>query len=340
MCAELINSHIMHFFFQTLPDLMEIFKMENNLKNPSKLINFDLELTKNVFNLIKASKEINELFGGRSIHLITIVPGGMLYTPSQKNYIFLQKLLHKIRVEIESIIHKFISLFSEFQTPVEYNLSNPFLIGLYNNSNYDRYDGNIRISNCSNYDETFEKENYSNYFDKNISLFGINFKQNNEDIVLTGPYSRYWLHNCHKNEIIGEFLNSFDKAWKISLIFTSFLQLVEIYNEIQYCLENLDEYQLNSKLKIPTLNKLKKVDGIGIIEAPRGFLMHRYQLNKKNNVEKVKLFIATEINIPLINMMIENYAQKQYEKKDMDIIKKNIQIMIRLFDPCISCATH
>jgi len=63
-------------------------------------------------------------------------------------------------------------------------------------------------------------------------------------------------------------------------------------------------------------------------------------LNKAKIVDQVKLFIATEINLPILNKMTTEYAKKLYEKEDIDSVKEKIQIMIRAFDPCISCASH
>ena len=88
------------------------------------------------------------------------------------------------------------------------------------------------------------------------------------------------------------------------------------------------------------VKSIKNTEGIAIVEAPRGSLLHHYTLDKNNSISKVKLFIATELNIPLINQMITSYAQKLYEKSDLNLVKKKIQMIIRAFDPCISCATH
>jgi len=57
-------------------------------------------------------------------------------------------------------------------------------------------------------------------------------------------------------------------------------------------------------------------------------------------IQSNKLSYSTEINLPLINEMITNYAQELYKKYDINTIKEEIQVMIRAFDPCISCATH
>jgi Ni,Fe-hydrogenase I large subunit len=103
----------------------------------------------------------------------------------------------------------------------------------------------------------------------------------------------------------------------------------------------LSEYALrDNKDKLPKLDSKKSLEGIGVVEAPRGTLIHHYFVNKHNLLEKVKLFIATEINIPIINEMITKYAQKLYIKHDINAVKEELQVMIRAFDPCISCATH
>ena len=55
----------------------------------------------------------------------------------------------------------------------------------------------------------------------------------------------------------------------------------------------------------------------------------------------VKLFIATEINIPIINKMITDFAQKFYNTTgDINGVKSEVQKIIRSFDPCVSCASH
>jgi NAD-reducing hydrogenase large subunit len=113
-----------------------------------------------------------------------------------------------------------------------------------------------------------------------------------------------------------------------------------MYQESNQILIMLDNSNLQIKETLPKLGSKEQMEGIGVIEAPRGILMHHYFVNDKNYVEKVKLFIATEMNIPLINQLITNYAQKLYQKYDINKVKQELQIMIRAFDPCISCATH
>ena len=113
-----------------------------------------------------------------------------------------------------------------------------------------------------------------------------------------------------------------------------------MYVESYKILEILDDPSLSHKETLPPLTSMKNLEGIGVVEAPRGTLMHHYYVNEDKTIKKVKFFIATEITIPLLNEMITNYAQELYKKHDINAIREEIQFMIRAFDPCISCATH
>jgi len=340
LSGELIQSHIMHYFFQSLPDLLKIFKINTIINEPYNLINYNPHLTTNVFNLIKIGSEINKLIGGRVLHPITPIPGGLIFNPTRKSLIFTEKYLKKGIYYIETLIENFIDLFSAFDPPTEFNLSNPIYFGLKNNMGFDRYEGDLRIKrNETTYDD-FQAKNYSKYFDKDSNLYGITFKSNSKNEILTGPIARYRLTQNYGIGKISEYLGNFGKKWKSNLLFLNFLQLIESYCEIQKSVEILNTTSLKSKTKLKQLNSIKKSNGIGVIEAPRGILMHHYHLNKAKTVDQVKLFIATEINLPILNKMITKYAKKLYEKEDIDSIKEKVQIMIRAFDPCISCASH
>jgi NAD-reducing hydrogenase large subunit len=179
---------------------------------------------------------------------------------------------------------------------------------------------------------------YSTYFDKDIDLRGVNFKK--EENILVGPFARNKIIERYPSDEVSNYFSYFDKQWHNNLLFTNFLRLIEMFVESHQILEILDDPNLSNKEILPVFNSKKNNEGIGVLEAPRGTLMHHYFINENDNIEKVKLFIATEMNIPLINEMITKYAQNLYEKYDINTLKEEIQVMIRAFDPCISCATH
>ena len=340
MIGELIKSHSMHFFFQSFPDLINIFNINNNreLLLPYKLIKDYPQITSNFFDLIKIGNEIDKIFGGRAIHSITLIPGGLVYTPSKKNTILSRRYFQKALTNLEFLIEKFIEFFSNQVPPTEYMLPNPIYLALHDQKTYDRYTGLLGIKKKNNKTVNFFGKNYSNYFDKDINLRGINF--NLDENVLVGPLARNKIVENYGLDEIFTYLSYFNNNWKNNILFGSFIRLIEMFAEVKKGLEILDDPLLNKKEVLPSLNSIQNSDGIGYVEAPRGILLHHYHLNRENSVDQVKLFVATEINIPLINEMITKYAQKLYEKEDINSVKKKIQMIIRSFDPCVSCATH
>lgn len=341
MSGELIKSHSMNFFFQTLPDLLAIFDFSQKTLTPYELINYDPQLTSNLYELIKIGNEINNLFGGRSVHLISVIPGGVIYSPSRKNISIARKKFQNALNNLEWIIEKFIELFSNQIPPKEYYFPHFIFVGLSNSGNYDRYSGTLRIKENNKNLIEFEKHNYSSYFGKEIDLRGIDFYFENKKNVIVGPLSRYNIIENYGIDEIHTYLEYFNKSWKNNILFANFIRLLEMYIEVYHGLQILDDPSLNKREKFSSLNSVRNLDGIGVIEAPRGILIHHYHLNESNSIDRIKLFVATEFNIPLINEMITNYARELFEiTGDINLVKKNVQRIIRAFDPCISCATH
>ncbi|MFW9828694.1 MAG: nickel-dependent hydrogenase large subunit [Candidatus Thorarchaeota archaeon] len=341
MTGELIKSHSMNFFFQCLPDLLKIFNFSQKVLTPYELIKFNPQLTSNLYELIRSGNEINELFGGRSVHLISPFPGGIIYSPSRKNISLAKKSFQKSYANLEWIIDKVIDMFANQDPPNQYNLPNTISLGLTNNGNYDRYFGSVRIKETNKNLIEFEKQNYSSYFSKEIELRGIDYYFETRKNVIVGPFSRFNIvENYGINEVTGSF-EAFNKAWKNSILFTNIIRLIEIYSEIYHAMQILDDPILTVKEKLPSLDSIKKAEGIGLLEAPRGLLLHHYHLDESGTIDRIKLFVASEFNIPLINFMITNYAQDLFEKTgDINLVKDEVQVIIRAFDPCISCITH
>lgn len=340
MTAELIKSHIIHFFFQSLPDLLELLRNEKKIIDVINLIHFDPQLTSCVYDLIKAGTEICNIFGGRIIHLITATPGGMVYNPSKNKILLVKRYLQKALININYILHKFVDLFSEKQPPEDFDLPPVNMIGMLNKGQYDRYYGIIHIKQLDADEIEFDTLNYENYFTKDINLFGIKFLKNDFKPMLTGPWSRYNLSRSNGNSMYNSLLKQFDMRWKKNILFVYFLQLLEINYEIKNSLDMLEHHGLENQKSLPKLNKIVNDNGIGNVEAPRGILLHHYHLNKSNHVDSVKLISPTEINFPLLNESIKKYAQKLYKKEDITNLNRKVQCLVRTFDPCIACATH
>lgn len=343
MMGELINSHIMHFYFQALPDLFVLLKGEVNPKPLNELFRFDTIMRSNVFELIKTSKELITIFGGRSVHPITPIVGGISRAPSKKDVANARKDLQQSLSNIKTITERFENHFGKESPPSELELSNRVFLALQKRGKYSRYDGKFHLKDAKSEITEFAVEHYPKYFDIRDDIQGElpGIYSNNNQKLFVGPLSRYNIINdCGIGEV-KPYLDSFKRDWKQNILFSNYLRLIEIMVEIYEGLAILEDSKLSKPVEVPAIKKSKRDQGIGVVEAPRGTLIHHYFLNERKDLKKVKLLVATEINIPTINEILTQRSIPLFEQEpDLEKVKKYAQMLLRTFDPCISCATH
>lgn len=82
-------------------------------------------------------------------------------------------------------------------------------------------------------------------------------------------------------------------------------------------------------------------EGVGIVEAHRGTLIHHYQTDGKGIIQKVNLIVATVQNNPAMNMSVKKAAQGLIKKGKVvsEGLLNMVEMAFRAYDPCMACAT-
>ncbi len=81
--------------------------------------------------------------------------------------------------------------------------------------------------------------------------------------------------------------------------------------------------------------------GVGVIEAPRGTLIHHYRVNENDEVTRANLIVSTTHNNQAMNEAIRQVARQFFDGREItEGLLNHIEVAIRAFDPCLSCATH
>ena len=115
--------------------------------------------------------------------------------------------------------------------------------------------------------------------------------------------------------------------------------------ELLYAAERLLELCQDSEITSPEVRTIPTAtpdEGIGVVEAPRGVLIHHYQTDDKGIVQKVNLIVATAHNYPAMNMSVKKAAQGLI-KKGQEVsegLLNMVEMAFRAYDPCMACATH
>jgi NAD-reducing hydrogenase large subunit len=81
--------------------------------------------------------------------------------------------------------------------------------------------------------------------------------------------------------------------------------------------------------------------GVGVIEAPRGTLIHHYRVDENDQVVRANLIVSTTHNNQAMNNAIREVARKYLDGRTLtEGLLNHIEVAVRAFDPCLSCATH
>lgn len=115
--------------------------------------------------------------------------------------------------------------------------------------------------------------------------------------------------------------------------------------ELLYAAEHLLELSQDKEITSPEVRIIPTAtpdEGVGVVEAPRGTLIHHYQTDGKGIVQKANLIVATGHNYPAINMSIKKAAQGviQKGKEVSEGLLNMVEMAFRAYDPCFGCATH
>jgi F420-non-reducing hydrogenase large subunit len=114
--------------------------------------------------------------------------------------------------------------------------------------------------------------------------------------------------------------------------------------EALYAAERLLELARDPEITSPDIINLPTQtpqEGVGIVEAPRGTLIHHYQTDDNGILTKVNLIVATGNNAAPMFMSIEKAAKSLIRKGQIsDGILNMVEMAFRAYDPCLACATH
>ena len=117
-------------------------------------------------------------------------------------------------------------------------------------------------------------------------------------------------------------------------------RLVEILYSAERLVELLDDDDIMSD-NIRTLPTEKPTEGIGVVEAPRGTLIHHYKTDERGVIKQANLIVATVNNAAAICMSVERAARGLIKDGVVnDGLLNMVEMAFRAYDPCFGCATH
>jgi coenzyme F420-reducing hydrogenase alpha subunit len=336
--GEWISSHALSYFFLSLPDSIEA------KKGIFELIEKHPEIGNDAFFLREAGLQISSAIGKRAVHPVSLGIGRFLDPPAPDDLARVRGLAEEIQSRLKRLIPR-ITLVNSVHPPIQFPQDIQLNFVAFENHRqqgvfkvFDRGGKVLSEFDPESFEEAVAEIRTDWSFSKVPYLRQFGFPGG---IMLVGPLARTFLA---KGILSDREIEQFEVTRPLCdpqrLSFESFdiCRILEIFWAAKKICDLLNRVDLNDSEQKPDYKITGR--GIGVLEAPRGILVHSY-LIRKGYIEKLRLIVATQFNNAFINLLITDLAQKYIEGEHLSAKgEKQIGRCIRLLDPCLSCATH
>lgn len=354
-----IEEHILHFYFLAGADFVMGPDADYAVRNVIGIAGKIPEIGKKVVHSRHLAAKMLEIVSGKAIHPVTGVPGGFS-KPLQENE--RKDLLRMAQEELEfakfTIDFAKTNIFPNYLDAVKTIgiIKTGFMGTVTADGNLNLYDGRLRLMKPDATYEEFQYDKYTDYIAEHVEPW----------TYLKFPYAKKWgafsmdLNNpsgiyrtntlarinvCDRiptplaQKELEEFRKLFGRPAQQSILY-NWARLIELLYNAEHTLELLTDSRITDRnTRVPVTPRAGR--GVGCVEAPRGTLIHDYETDKNGMVTNVNLIVGTTHNNAPINMSVKQTAQALIKngKYDQGILNR-LEMAIRAYDPCFSCATH
>jgi F420-non-reducing hydrogenase large subunit len=349
--GQYIHSHALHFYFLAAPDFVFTPDGKQEQRNVFGVIAANPELAKQAVLHRKVGQQIVEATGGRSINPVTFVPGGITKGLTKEE---VDRLLPMAKQAVEyskGALALAKPIFNQYIDAIKLlGDADSMHLGLVKNGNLELYDGMVRLlGKDGNVMKEFPEQDYLQYIAEYVyphSYMKAPYWKElgwENGMYRVSPLSR--INVCDKidtplaNAELQEFRKAFGRPAQKTLLY-HYARLIELLYASEKAVEYLSNPAIMGKdLRVPV--KPRAATGVGIIEAPRGTLIHDYDTDEKGMITKANIIVATAHNNKAMNVGLKNTAQKIINTPTpAEGILNRMEMVIRAYDPCFSCATH
>jgi NAD-reducing hydrogenase large subunit len=352
-CAQFVQSHALSFFYLSSPDFLLGMDSDPASRNVLGVIAKYPELARDGIELRKFGLQLIESLAKERVHPSWVVPGGVA-TP-----MLVQARDHVLSdlPEAKAIIDRTLSLMKgamdNYKEEIDFFGSAPTMYaGLVDaKGNLQLYDGNLRFCDAAGeiVEDQIPAEEYANWISetslRNSYLKAPFFKPKgvSEGIYRVGPLARLNVATqCGTPKAdaeLAEFRQRFGTPAHSSFLY-HYARLIEIL----YALERIEVLLADPQIfdeHVRATAGVNALEGIGMIEAPRGVLIHHYKVNNDGAIVWANLIVATGHNNLAIGRSIKQVSEHFIDgTKFQEGMLNRVSAVVRAYDPCLSCSTH
>jgi NAD-reducing hydrogenase large subunit len=352
--GQIFQSHSLHFFHLCSPDLLFGFDADPSIRNIVGVAAEYPELAKQGIMMRKYGQEIIQATAGKKVHGTGAIPGGI-----NKNLSL---------VERDELLKDFSQMLDWSRGALEIaknytieNLETAQHFGTFESNHLslirkdgamDLYDGGLRAIDTDG-NTIFDHVDNRQYLDyireevRNWSYMKFPFIRSigpENGWYRVGPLARVntadFIDTPEAEAARKEFMQvTAGKPNHLTLAY-HWARMIEVLHSIEKIGQLLEDSDLQGTDLV--VKGDRRDEGIGILEAPRGTLFHHYKIDENDQVTMCNLIVSTTSNNEPMNRAVQKVAEDHLSGKPeiTEGMLNHIEVAIRAYDPCLSCATH
>ncbi|MBD3380084.1 MAG: Ni/Fe hydrogenase subunit alpha [Candidatus Omnitrophica bacterium] len=333
---ETLDSHLLHAYFLVAPDAL-------GAPSVVPLIKTHKDVVLRALRMKRQYSDMCDIMAGRHTHPISVCPRGWTKLPSKKELEKMKEIFTGQLDDLKETVEIFKSVkLPDFERETEY-------VALTHPDEYAFYEGELTTSDISG---TVKPGDYMEIVHEYHAAHSTaKHSRNKRDSYMVGALARFNINSGQLNDeakAVAEELGL--KAPCYNPFMNTVAQVVEIahctYDAIRiidHFLENGVDYD-DVVTSWPTRDewpsfKVKKGRGVGAVEVPRGLLIHDYTADEKAVVTEANCCIPTNQNLANVDLDMKKLIPEIIGKSEEEITLLS-EMLVRAYDPCISCSCH
>jgi NAD-reducing hydrogenase large subunit len=352
--GQMFQSHALHFFHLASPDLLFGFGADVAIRNVLGVAAQHHDLAVQGVMMRKFGQEIIKATAGKKIHGTGAVPGGV-----NKNLSIAER--DSFLKDIDQMTEWSRGALAIAKNYTVENLETVAPFGSFDSNHLslvradgamDLYHGNLRAIDAQG-GKIFDQVDYVNYLDyiaedvRDWSYMKFPFIKSigpENGWYRVGPLARVntcdFIDTPEAEAARKEFMAVTDGKPNNLTMAYHWARMIEVLHSIEKIHELLDDPDLQGTDLL--LRGDRRPEGVGLLEAPRGTLFHHYRVDENDQVVMANLIVSTTSNNEPMNRAVTKVAMDHIsgQPEITEGLLNHIEVAIRAYDPCLSCATH
>lgn len=328
MLAEVMQSHVLHLCFLAIPDYFGVDSV-------IPLASSHPELVRRALRMKRLANDLCQVIAGRHIHPPGFHVGGFSHQPRADELRDVHARFVSARADAAALLETIVGLSTpRFERPTEH-------VALTSPDEYAFYDGRLASTHA---DRTIPVEQYRERVIERVEAHTTakHVRSPWSESYAVGALARYRLNRIRLHPAAQRAAAMLGLDGVCTNPFANNLaQCVEVVHCLETACEALDELLSIGVRAEPRVKPVRFGRGVGAVEAPRGVLFHEYELDETGVIRSANLVIPTGQNLANIEDDLRAITPQLLSAgMDPPAATRRLEMLIRAYDPCISCATH